>query len=103
MATEAQVKANQSNAEHSTGPKTEEGKAIVSQNNFQHGLSGRFQVLPCEPQCEFDSLFAALRLQHRPETCFEVSLVEKMAQHYWLEPARRVVARDLLRHRIAAM
>jgi len=84
MATEAQMKANQSNAQHSTGPTTEEGKAVVSQNRFMHGLSGRFQVLPWEPQCEFDSLFAALRIQHKPETCFEVSLVEKMAQHYWL-------------------
>ena len=65
-------------------PKTEDGKAVVSQNNFQHGLSGRFQVLPWEPQCEFDSLFAALRLQHKPETCFEISLIEKMVQHYWL-------------------
>jgi hypothetical protein len=84
MSTEAQCAANQANAEHSTGPKTEEGKAAVAQNNFRHGLSGRFQVLPWEPQCEFDALFASLRLQYRPETPFEVSLVEKMAQHYWL-------------------
>jgi hypothetical protein len=84
MSTEAQRAANQANAQHSTGPKTAEGKAAMSQNNFRHGLSGRFQVLPWEPQCEYDSLFAALRLQHKPETCFEVSLVEKMAQHYWL-------------------
>jgi hypothetical protein len=84
MATEAQVKANQANAQHSTGPKTEEGKATVSQNNFRHGLNAKFQVLPWEQQWEYDALFAALRLQHRPETSFEVSLVEKMAQHYWL-------------------
>ncbi len=25
---------------HSTGPKTQEGKAIVSQNAFKHGLRG---------------------------------------------------------------
>jgi hypothetical protein len=84
MATDAQMKANQANAQHSTGPKTAEGKAAVAQNNFRHGLSGHFQVLPWEPQCEYDSLFAALRLQHKPESCFETSLVEKMAQHYWL-------------------
>jgi hypothetical protein len=84
MSTEAQRAANRTNAQYSTGPATSEGKTAVAQNNFRHGLSGHFQVLPWEPQCEYDSLFAALRLQHNPETCFEVSLVEKMAQHYWL-------------------
>src|SRR5438045_8349988 len=84
MATEAHMKANQSNAQYSTGPKTAEGKAAISQNNFRHGLSGHFQVLPWEPQCEYDALFASLRMEHKPQTPFEVSLVEKMAQHYWL-------------------
>ena len=90
MATEAQVKANQANAQHSTGPQTEDGKATVSQNNFRHGLVGRFQVLPWEQQWEYDALFASLRMQHKPETGFEVRLVEKMAQHYWL--SRRAVS-----------
>ena len=84
MSTEAQGAANQANAQQSTGPKSPEGKSAISQNNFRHGLSGHFQVLAWEPQCEYDALFASLRLQHKPETCFEVSLVEKMAQHYWL-------------------
>ena len=84
MSTQAQRAANQANAQHSTGPKTEEGKATVSQNNFRHGLSGRFQILPWESESEFDALFASLRMQHRPETPFEVSLVERMAQEWWL-------------------
>ena len=84
MSTEAQRAANQANAQLSTGPISEEGKAAVSQNNFRHGLVGRFQVLPWEQQWEYESLFSSLRLQHKPETPFEVSLVEKMAQHYWL-------------------
>jgi hypothetical protein len=84
MSTEAQRAANHANAQYSTGPKSPQGKAAISQNNFRHGLSAHFQVLPWEPQCEYDALFGSLRLQHEPETCFEVSLVEKMAQHYWL-------------------
>jgi hypothetical protein len=84
MSTEAQRAANQANAQLSTGPTTPEGKAAVSQNNFRHGLNGHFHVLPWEPQCEYDALFASLRMEHKPQTPFEVSLVEKMAQHYWL-------------------
>ena len=63
MGTEAQLKANQANAQHSTGPKSPEGKAAVSQNNFRHGLSGYFQVLPWEKQEEFDELLEDLRAE----------------------------------------
>ena len=38
MATEAQIAANSRNALRSTGPKTLEGKRIVSQNALRHGL-----------------------------------------------------------------
>jgi hypothetical protein len=36
-ASKAQIKANRQNAKHSTGPKTNEGKAIVSKNAVSHG------------------------------------------------------------------
>ena len=38
MSTEAQIAANRANAEQSTGPKTEEGKAASSRNHSSHGL-----------------------------------------------------------------
>jgi hypothetical protein len=38
MSTEAQIKANRENAQKSTGPKTAEGKTVVSQNVVKHGL-----------------------------------------------------------------
>jgi hypothetical protein len=38
VTTEAQIKANRQNAQKSTGPKTEEGKAAVSQNAVKHGM-----------------------------------------------------------------
>ncbi len=37
-ASAAKLAANRANAQHSTGPKTEEGKARVSHNAFKHGL-----------------------------------------------------------------
>ena len=85
MATEAQIRANQANAEHSTGPKTEEGKAISARNNFRVGLTGGyFRVLDWEKQEEFDELLEDLRAEHKPTTRTESLLVEKMAQSYWL-------------------
>jgi low affinity Fe/Cu permease len=85
MASEAQIKANQANAQYSTGPKTAEGKAISSRNNVRVGLTGdSFNVLAWEKQEEFDELLEDLRSEHKPATRTESLLVEKMAQSYWL-------------------
>ncbi len=45
MTTEAQVAANRLNAQKSTGPRTPEGKGVVSQNAVKHGLLAREGVL----------------------------------------------------------
>jgi hypothetical protein len=84
MSTQAQVAANQSNAQRSTGPRSAEGKAIASMNNFHHGFTGQFQVLPWEDQDEYDTLFVNLHGEHKPSTLTESVLVEKMAQSLWL-------------------
>jgi hypothetical protein len=89
MSTEAQRAANQANAQHSTGPTTEEGKAISSQNRRKFGLTGRFTVLPWEDQEDFNLLVTRLRAEHQPTIAFETDLIEKMAQHFWL--AQRAV------------
>jgi hypothetical protein len=84
MATPAQTTANQTNAQFSTGPKTEEGKAASSKNNFRHGLAGRFMLHSADDREEFRQLAAALREEHQPETATEVILVERMAESFWL-------------------
>ncbi len=84
MSTQAQITANQANAQHSTGPQSDEGKAASSQNNRRYGFTGVFHVLRWEVQEDFDELFANLRLEHKPDTLFELTLVQKMAQHFWL-------------------
>jgi low affinity Fe/Cu permease len=84
LSTSAQFAANQSNAQHSTGPKTPEGKAVVAQNNFRHGFTGAFRVLDWENQEEYRLLHAALEKEHQPATPTEEMLVETMAHSYWL-------------------
>src|ERR1700685_3196266 len=84
MSTESQIRANQQNAQHSTGPQTDAGKAASCMNNFRHGFTGAFTVLPSEDQDEFDRLVGGLRAEHQPSTMTETILVEKMAQAHWL-------------------
>jgi hypothetical protein len=84
MTTPAQVTTNTANAQHSTGPKTREGEAIAARNNFRHGCTGEFTVLPWEKQAEFDLLIGALRDEHKPSGLTEKILIDKMAQALWL-------------------
>ena len=49
MATAAQIEANRRNAQKSTGPKTDEGKARVRRNAFKHGMTAR-TIMPVLPQ-----------------------------------------------------
>jgi hypothetical protein len=84
MSTEAQVAANQQNAQRSTGPKSATGKATICLNAVRHGLAGAFMILPDEMREDFNELYEGLRAEHNPETPTEILLIESMAQHYWL-------------------
>ena len=93
LTTPAQIEANRANAQKSTGPKTAAGKAVSALNNFRHGFTGAFIVLPWEKQDEFDALLAGLCDEHKPSGLTETTLVDRMAQALWL--SKRAV---LLQH-----
>ena len=83
MATEAQILANRRNGEKSTGPRTAEGKAIVSQNAVKHGLSGRLDVIKGEDQGEFDLQRAAMLGELAPVGPVESMLAERVVSLSW--------------------
>ncbi len=83
--TRKQRRANKQNSQLSTGPKTEEGKAISSQNSFRHGLSAcAVTALPTENIQDYMDLGNALRAEHKPVTPTEDALVQKIIQSLWL-------------------
>jgi hypothetical protein len=84
MATQAQILANRANAQKSTGPRTEEGKARSSQNHLSHGLTSALVFIPLEERQDFNCLLAELREHHQPANLDEDMLVEKIAQSQWL-------------------
>jgi hypothetical protein len=71
MSTVAQIHANRANSQLSTGPTTPEGKAAVAQNNFRHGLTSHFSVIPGENPEEYAALLTGLREEHQPSTMTE--------------------------------
>jgi hypothetical protein len=74
---------NRANAQKSSGPKTERGKAVSSQNSFKHGLYSKAIVIPGEDPAKFEALRADLAAEHRPVGVTEEMLVDEVAQHYW--------------------
>jgi len=83
MATLKQTEANRRNALKSTGPKTPEGKAIVSMNSLRHGLRARTVVLPGESREEFNQLCDTLQAEWKPRSRTAQFYLEQMAVSQW--------------------
>jgi hypothetical protein len=84
MISAKQQEANQRNAQHSTGPKTPDGKEKVRFNALKHGLRARNTILPFENPEEFNQLCAELENDWQPQDRTEKLHVEQMAVHQWL-------------------
>ncbi len=85
--TEKQRAANQANAQKSTGPRTPEGKAIVSQNAVKHGVLAQAVIPrglePYESKEDFEQLHQRLFETLAPVGALEELLVEQIAAGYW--------------------
>jgi hypothetical protein len=73
---------NQANAQHSTGPRTPEGKATVSQNANNHNLTGRLQIRADE-QAAFQQFETAHRNQIQPASPLEQTVFEQLIAAAW--------------------
>ena len=84
MPTAIQHSANIANASHSTGPRTEEGKARSSQNAIKHGLtSNKSLLLPDEDEEEFRRFEADLKHTYMPLDAVESDLVDDIISVQW--------------------
>ena len=77
------LQANRANAQKSTGPRTEEGKAVVSLNSVTHGLRARRAVMLIEDREDFRQLCKDLFDEFQPMTPTEAHLVETIAVNQW--------------------
>jgi hypothetical protein len=90
MATTAQIKANRQNARKSTGPKTEEGKAAVSQNAVKHGLFAE-SVIEGENEAEYEAFHDQMLAELVPVGMIESMLAERVVSLFWrLKRAERM-------------
>jgi hypothetical protein len=93
MTTLNQIEANRRNAQRSTGPSTESGRATSAANALKHGLAAEKYLLRDEDKAEFDALHEALRVTWQPATPYEEILVLRIAMSHWrLDRALRAEA-----------
>jgi hypothetical protein len=84
MTTSAQqITANKINAQHSTGPITENGKNTVATNALKHGLFCQQLILSNENSDDFSALLQNLESSLNPTNVLEQSLVERIAVTLW--------------------
>jgi hypothetical protein len=76
---EARRAANKKNAERSTGPKTEEGKAASRRNGLKHGLSGQGIVVAQTDDAEIERRVEQLEKDMKPISPNGVALIRVMA------------------------
>jgi len=91
MSTQAQVLANRRNAQQSTGPRTPQGRVVVSQNAVKHGLLARQAVISSESRTCFELHRDRLLAELAPVGAMESMLAERIVSLSWrLERAARI-------------
>ncbi len=83
MSSQAQVAANQANAQLSTGPKSPEGKAKSSRNALKTGLTGRTIMLAKDQAEIYEHHILNYALQFNPQGARENELVQSIADCRW--------------------
>ncbi|HLD70032.1 MAG TPA: hypothetical protein VJA17_04625 [Candidatus Omnitrophota bacterium] len=87
MTTEKKIEANKKNALVSTGPVTDEGKTIISQNAIKHGIFAKDLIISTgdgkEDEQEYRELLDGLVVSLNPAGQMECLLVEKIAVDFW--------------------
>jgi hypothetical protein len=84
MISQNRLDANRKNALKSTGPQSEAGKAVVSQNAARYGLFSKLEVLPgLERQHDWEEHKSEMMADLAPEGRMEVILAERVALQTW--------------------
>jgi len=83
MSTESQIHANQVNARLSTGPRTDEGKAVSRYNARRHGLTGQFYVMDDADRLAYNDFEHGMFEALQPLGNYERQLAVSISQDHW--------------------
>jgi hypothetical protein len=83
MISEKQLDANRSNAQLSTGARTEEGKRRCALNATRHGLTGQVSAMTEEDRAAHDAFSAEMLKDLAPDGALETQLAQRIATDSW--------------------
>ena len=83
MSSESQISASRQNAQLSTGPKSEGGKAKSSLNAVKTGLTGRTVLLPTDDAAAYQQHVDDFLKELQPMGARECALVQLLADNSW--------------------
>jgi hypothetical protein len=95
-----QRRANRRNAQRSTGPRTDAGKAHSAQNAVDHGIFCKDLLMPGEDPAEFAAFRDELLKALGPRDALELSIAEQYVEARWR--MRRVRAAERGAHELLA-
>ena len=88
------------NGAKSRGPKSDEGKAKVSQNARKHGLAAKLLLVDTEHEAGYNEIEKGLANSFKPQTEAEDLLIEQIAKITWKLRQADNMEMDLLRDNI---
>ena len=95
------------NSQHSTGPRSAEGKAASSQNALKSGApsgpDSQSQIIRGEDPAALDVLAAQYLLDHQPQSAVERALVDILIDSEWLLRRLRKVEAHLWEYQLAGI
>ena len=98
MPTQKQIQANRANAQFSTGPRTEQGKAISRMNALKSGIDARNEAAGGENPSALAALAAEYDREFQPLGVVERVLVDILVRDDWFLRRYRFLAADLINH-----
>ena len=87
---------NRENAQHSTGPKTEEGKLRSSLNALRHGLTGQVVVMRDEDMQAYERHVQSFTDEYNPQGATEANLVQSLADASWRQNRAAALETNLI-------
>ena len=95
MSSELKIEANRANAQASTGPRTEPGKARSSQNARKHGLTAQQLAIKPEDREAFDEMLAGFLHEINPSGQIEQTLFDELVAAAWNLRRIRILESEL--------
>jgi hypothetical protein len=84
MASPAQIAANLANAQKSTGPRTDAGKAASRMNALRHGAYAEAPIIPGEDPAAFAEIHDHYHATYQPDDPGAQALVDTLIRSTWL-------------------